>query len=1349
MSGRALVTMLRALLDYPVHIVLFQCHLPDIQAVKSLRHPPPTSRNHQTPRKYIRSGMARRENIYLRCTYPEQHTVLSTLSFYMWNRAIAWTVQEREDEEIEEIEWRRRTVEFLSLLTGWTGRVGCGLPDLTYEHLAQVLGENMLANAVLDALMKAIDMFIVGDTFLLRCLAAGAAHDPSRFGYAAIQKYTHLLSLPPSSSRILIFPVYSPPLHWMACCVDMTAACIQFGDGFQMSSPEALSKELAEWVKPAIDMRQPVVTNDLLCAKQDDNVNCGIIAVNALAHRVLGDTLWTESSSRTHQYRAEYRAFCTIAEIILQYNQTSRSAPPCIPPTDPKESSGGVEGLTEEEIKDLMESTSQDPPPSLPAKRSRANAENESDLPAPKCRKEIPRPSPNNDPVAAASHASGSKGVFGKKVVVATPGKPKIPRTVQLEILDSLRTGGTSKSVRHDRVVAILIKHGYFRGSQRKLDNLRDDSINSVPDCERHVQVFAITSERVFKTLSRLTGAILPRIDYYIEHCPVTGAGAKEINFYVRDLFEATRGITSIRDSRLTAKEWQLAYQDQSLDRCWRIDTSPHHAAVVSTQCLHKITVHSQSEVDDPTVVCEPCHQLFMQREFRNTVNWNRDKPYDKLKYTPKIYSNPIQSRLMAKYKGLEGILNEDGELGVFARGVGMQDFKYPPAFRDFGALIRMSSPRTYRNIAQEFRMESERSIKIIWKATDIRPIILYASQWMTQSFYPPFIPFTTAREELTVATPEELERMMDMEHSPASKLRLWAIQIPFPGIPPLAFAILPISSKIKAPELVTHHMKALNGLLDHQYRFISNVTDGAAIKRDCQARVASKAKKLVYTIHPPPQFENIPALSIPLYDFEGNVFTNTQDAPHARKTGKNNVDSGARGLVLGDSVVYHKQLVDLAVAVEDPPLYDRDVIRADKQDDCAALRVFSAATLKKLMENTKDNMGLIVYLFVVVELIDAYESRPMTHAERAKAAIRARFFFHTWKLFLEKQALFSKASLKVSAQGYSFFDTSNDDSINFANLATFPTDQELCTLYGEAMEENNVLWSLLNVNTFALVNAPVVPLAPAPVDESINPEHLNEDDLAITEAAIVDLSIDDELQQALRAVQDVVGLRKAEEEEVDACAYAAAALVVDGLARIDDLPDLEDPELLEQSRNDIAAIIKMTPEVVESLFAGLKTSFGGSSTFTVASTTNPAPSPLLVADVTTSELQPLVDGTRREGSSELQGRVQATCDPHPDKVVEDGKARKKKNAEPTAAQVLARRVQAVIRNANARKATSGLNQKARTEQPDADTNNADMGTGTAGNAANAAAAAEVRATTRIVGYSSSQNNTQAAQVSD
>ncbi|KAJ7056056.1 hypothetical protein C8F01DRAFT_1312064 [Mycena amicta] len=235
--------------------------------------------------------------------------------------------------------------------------------------------------------------------------------------------------------------------------------------------------------------------------------------------------------------------------------------------------------------------------------------------------------------------------------------------------------------------------------------------------------------------------------------------------------------------------------------------------------------------------------------------------------------------------------------------------------------------------------------------------------------------------KQLKVTSPEELEKLLDGKYSPATKLRLWVISISFPGILPLVIAVLPIAAGYDTAVLIKYQLELLDGLVERSYRFISNVTDGAAVERD------------------PPHGSDESPLSIPLYDYKGNIFINTQDPSHARKTGHNNAMSGARGMVLSDFVVHYHQLYDLAVNTTDSPLYEKDVAGYDKQDDNAANRVFSSVTLSKLLEN----MGLVAYLFVIGKMVNAYVSRTMPHKKRAGAVIRAHLFFTTWKQLLQK----------------------------------------------------------------------------------------------------------------------------------------------------------------------------------------------------------------------------------------------------------------------------------------------------------------------------------------------------------
>ncbi|KAJ7637531.1 hypothetical protein DFH06DRAFT_1002544 [Mycena polygramma] len=84
--------------------------------------------------------------------------------------------------------------------------------------------------------------------------------------------------------------------------------------------------------------------------------------------------------------------------------------------------------------------------------------------------------------------------------------------------------------------------------------------------------------------------------------------------------------------------------------------------------------------------------------------------------------------------------------------------------------------------------------------------------------------------------------------------------------------------------------------------------------------------------------------------------------------------------------------------------MYPRDVKEnRDRMDDPAAARLFSAATLAQAAQDPKKNLGLVIYFLVFGDFIDAYQSRTMSHHERAKIAIHTHVFLQTWCRFLSK----------------------------------------------------------------------------------------------------------------------------------------------------------------------------------------------------------------------------------------------------------------------------------------------------------------------------------------------------------
>lgn len=125
------------------------------------------------------------------------------------------------------------------------------------------------------------------------------------------------------------------------------------------------------------------------------------------------------------------------------------------------------------------------------------------------------------------------------------------------------------------------------------------------------------------------------------------------------------------------------------------------------------------------------------------------------------------------------------------------------------------------------------------------------------------------------------------------------------------------------------------------------------------------------------------------------------QDSKHALKTFRNNLFSGARLLALGNFTAIYNHIHEIAME-DGTPLYKCDVEKLDRQDDNAAARLFSADVLQFLTDNHPDYVGEIVYLFIFGELVNAYQNRSITHAERLKLVLRARYFLDAWETFLD-----------------------------------------------------------------------------------------------------------------------------------------------------------------------------------------------------------------------------------------------------------------------------------------------------------------------------------------------------------
>ncbi|KAJ7255123.1 hypothetical protein B0H12DRAFT_1071051 [Mycena haematopus] len=947
-----------------------------------------------------------------------------------------------------------------------------------------------------------------------------------------------------------------------------------------------------------------------------------------------------------------------------------------------------------------------------------------------------------------------------------------------------------------------------------------------------------------------LTRAFDDAVGKYLDRTVANGGGGRAVNHYSSELFG--KDFTD-----LTEKQKATVYTAQAHDYTWRNDVNRGIMACFATgttACLKTVKAIPNSP---STPVCSSCKLLATSKVFKNAIRreaaassnlkyvprihqnehagmlfakfagleallaedneFSVERRYfqhvvsGKFK-DDKVFTGIIQAKVMAK----------DREI----RGKGLQNFKYDSDMDAVFGLVHTISPRAYRELGKHFPLRSERSIKHVISTSPRFPIgitdetFVYAKEYIEDYKYPHGAPLSvsvddtklfpalrplydgvkkfwyivgTTGDHIAVPNAQALHETLDELESNAelaTKLRLWVLQIPLPGVPPLVVAIMPIGSKVKGPQLADWQIRLLKGLVSHGFRFTSSGGDGASVERDCQRRSAAAGKLVEISIqHPDPDYADI---KVQLSDLDGNIWAVIQDAKHGRKTFRNNVFSGARTLTLGNFVVFYEHIHTLGIK-PNTPLYRRDFIKSDRMDDPAAARFFSAAFLEQAAEDPGENLGLVVYLLVFGDFIDAWQSRTLSHHERAKIVIRTHLFLQTWRMFLDKagypearhfiskeafdiaqilingllgliiihrdylgaqpcpllpwfnasepnehcfsgmrditadftmqQAILivpklrakmqasvripkNQSDFKKQASGYchTYYSAQN---IDYDLLSRYPSDIELSAAYEMAGQENECLWSLLGIHPARIKSAPTRGLmAPPPPDPAFEHLYLQEDN---DPEAVGEKTPAVELQEMIDALKTTANLSRAADAQLDACVMASVALSMDELAKVEDMPE-SDPERFAEIQRDIARALATHPTAFIALLQNMADSAAKNTPAGVGVIETP---PVTLVDVSSSDLTPFVALRRQHQTEEARTGVRTYTTPgtytnHKTGVVKPLTDR----------QILARQMQAIIRQDQERGSSTGLNRKMRwTEQPDSSTAAAKPKTGNAANA--------------------------------
>ncbi|EGG06106.1 uncharacterized protein MELLADRAFT_87473 [Melampsora larici-populina 98AG31] len=195
--------------------------------------------------------------------------------------------------------------------------------------------------------------------------------------------------------------------------------------------------------------------------------------------------------------------------------------------------------------------------------------------------------------------------------------------------------------------------------------------------------------------------------------------------------------------------------------------------------------------------------------------------------------------------------------------------------------------------------------------------------------------------------------------------------------------------------DILENHHTFLKLSQDAGINILSIGADGAPTELCAQIALAESATQFItyensdYDVH----------VKVPLMGNPPRPVVMVQDPKHARKTGANQLGSGARLIVMGN---YHVSIQQVAAILQSgrSPLLHKDVFDCDKQDDGRAFRTLNSGTLAVSLSND-DTLGLSIYLFLIGEMCDAWLNRRIGHRERIRSAWTAEFFLRHWKKWL------------------------------------------------------------------------------------------------------------------------------------------------------------------------------------------------------------------------------------------------------------------------------------------------------------------------------------------------------------
>src|ERR1700677_2675258 len=230
-----------------------------------------------------------------------------------WEAALRWLEQAAQDEPLDK---EVREVHLILRTTPWKAELQILHSRLTFLEMATFLSNGWLSSSQIDMALSSIATrqlqlsggqeqchHLIGTTILSELLSSlPLLHNKNLPHDALLDAYN--LHAPRDLRRAgahlaqhgeVVFIAYSPPSHWAAISITPKGT-LEWADSLGHPTPSALITGAQNWLRCHLSSYSFTFGNNFPCSRQTDGYSCGIIALNAIKHRIFGDALWCEKN---------------------------------------------------------------------------------------------------------------------------------------------------------------------------------------------------------------------------------------------------------------------------------------------------------------------------------------------------------------------------------------------------------------------------------------------------------------------------------------------------------------------------------------------------------------------------------------------------------------------------------------------------------------------------------------------------------------------------------------------------------------------------------------------------------------------------------------------------------------------------------------------------------------------------------------------------------------------------------------------------------------------------------------------------------------------------------------------